>query len=283
MENNLLFSSVWGAVIGDIVGSKFEFKPIKRKEFELFSGKGYSEDKSLPYAEYVQNSRFTDDTVMTIAICKALLECDGGYEDLSNLAISNMQQLGNKFPYSGYGYKFNQWLRTSNPLPYNSFGNGSAMRISGVPFVAKTLDELKILSKAVTEVTHNHEEGIKGAEAVASCIWLAKNGYKKEEIKRFVEENYYKLDFNYDELLCTYSFNETCQGSVPQAIYAFLISNSYEDTIRTAVSMGGDADTMADIAGAIAAEFYGIPYNIVSEAQKFLPQEFKDILKKFER
>lgn len=268
-----------GAIIGDIVGSRYEFRPNKSKEFDLFVGEGYKDNPTIE--EYTKSSRFTDDTVMTIAVCKALLDCKGDYTNLSQQTINNMQLFGRRYPFAGYGFRFNGWLLTSNPQPYNSFGNGSAMRISAVPYFAKDIDEVKDLSKKVTEVTHNHPEGIKGAEAIAVCIWMALKGNSKEEILKHVEDNYYKLDFDYEQLKTSYRFDETCQGSVPQSIYAFAISNSYEDTIRTAVSMGGDADTMACIAGAIAEAYYGLPKDIEEQMNKFLSPYIKEVVEEF--
>ena len=268
-----------GAILGDIVGSRYEFKPIRSKDFDWLVGEGYKENASI--AEYTTNSRFTDDTVMTIAICKALLECGGDYNHLSSYTVHLMQYFGKKYPFAGYGYRFNNWLRTSNPQPYNSFGNGSAMRVSAVPYFANSIEEVKDLSLKVTAVTHDHPEGIKGAEATAVCIWFALNGKSKEEIIKYVEDNYYKLDFDYEDLKTHYGFDETCQGSVPQSIYAFAISNSYEDCVRTAVSMGGDADTMACIAGAIAEAYYGIPKELEEEMYKFLSPDIKEIVEEF--
>lgn len=270
-----------GAIIGDIVGSRYEFMSNRSKEFDLFLGEGYKENPTIE--EYTKCSRFTDDTVMTIAVCKALLDCKGDYTNLSQQTINNMQLFGRRYPFAGYGYRFNSWLRTSNPQPYNSFGNGSAMRISAVPYFSKDIDELKDLSKKVTVVTHNHPEGIKGAEAIAVCIWMALNGKSKEEILQYVQENYYNLDFDYEELKQAYKFDETCQGSVPQSIYAFAISNSYEDTIRTAVSMGGDADTMACIAGAIAEAYYGLPKEIEEQMYKFLSPDILEVVEAFKK
>ena len=156
------------------------------------------------------------------------------------------------------------------------------MRISAVPYFAESLDDVKVLSKLVTEVTHNHREGIKGAEATAVCIWLALNGYDKEYIKRYVEDNYYKLDYIYEDLVKNYTHDESCQNSIPQSIFAFLISSGYEDTIKNAISMGGDADTMACIAGGIAAAYYGLPKEIEKKGKEFLPNDFKSIIKRLE-
>lgn len=267
-----------GAIIGDIVGSRFEFHPIKTKQFDLFQ-EG-SERKTL--ANYINCSRFTDDTVMTLAVCKTLIDCKGNYIDLEAKLIQNMKQFGKSYPYVGYGCRFNKWLLSHDSKPYNSFGNGSAMRISSIPYFAKSLEDLKILSFQVSKVTHNHPEGIKGAEATAVAIWLAKNGATKYEIRKYIESNYYKLNFDYNELVKNYNFNETCQGSVPQSIFGFLISTSYEDTLRTVVSMGGDSDTMCAIAGAIAEAYYGdIPENIKQKAKLFLDDEMLSIINEF--
>lgn len=272
-----------GAIIGDIAGSRFEFNPIRSKNFDLLvKGKNYLSEKQT-FKEFLTGCRFTDDTVMTVAVANALMEADGKYDNLKELTIKNMKEFGRKYPYAGYGSKFNAWLTMQTTEPYNSFGNGSAMRISAVPYFAKSIEEVKTLSKLVTEVTHNHPEGIKGAEAVACCIWLASNKYSKNEIKRFVEENYYDLDFNYEELVKSYNHDESCQNSVPQSIFAFLISEDYEDTIRTAISMGGDADTMACIAGAVAEAYYGVPQKLENLGLEFLTNDLKEIVLKFEK
>ena len=272
---------IMGAIIGDIAGSRFEFKPNRNKNFELLVKGENHLKKNQPYKEFLDNCRFTDDAVMTVAIANALLEADGDYTNLSKLAIKNMKMFGNKYPFAGYGSKFKRWLQLPVYEPYNSFGNGSAMRISAVPYFAKSLEEVKNLSRLVTEVTHNHPEGIKGAEAVACCIWLALRGYDKEEIKGFVESNYYNLNFDYEELVKTYTHDESCQNSVPQSIFAFLISNNYEDTLKTAISMGGDADTMACIAGGIAAAYYGLPKNLEEQGLEFLTADLKEVVLKF--
>lgn len=270
---------VVGAIIGDIVGSRFEFRPHKSMDFNFF-------EKPKPYTnfretvgEYKTKCHFTDDSVMTIALAKALLDANGNYDNLSELAIENMREFGgHKYPFAGYGNRFMSWLAMSRPIPYNSCGNGSAMRIGAIPYFAKSLDEVKELSRKVTEVTHNHPEGIKGAEATACAIWLALNGYKKNYIKKYIEDNYYKMDYSYTLLLLTYGFEETCQDSVPQSLFAFFISNSYEDAIRTAISMGGDADTMACIAGAVAAAYYGVPEDIEKEGMEYLTDELREIV-----
>ena len=239
-----------GAIIGDMVGSIYEFHNHKSKEFPLFNSKCFP----------------TDDSIMTIAVAKAILENDGKSEGLEDKAVEWMQKIGRQYPNCGYGGRFYEWMYARKPHPYNSFGNGAAMRVSACGWAGKTLEEVKALSRAVTIVTHNHPEGVKGAEATACAIFLARTGHSKEEIRSFIEDNYYTLDFTIDEIRPTYEFNESCQGTVPQAIEAFLESDSFEDAIRTAVSVGGDSDTLAAITGGIAEAFYGIQEELRKQA-----------------
>ena len=254
-----------GAIIGDIVGSVYEFDNIKKKNFELFS----------------QNSFFTDDSAMTVAISNALVACKYNYGNLSNIAISKMQNTFERYPELSYGQKFKFWLMAKEPMPYDSFGNGAAMRVSAVPYFAKDLDQVIELSKKVTAVSHSHPEGIKGAEATAVAIWLALHKKSKDEIKKHIEEFYYKLDFNYEDLKENYKYDETCQGTVPQAIYCFLISTDFEDALRTAVSIGGDSDTLCASTGAIAEAFYGIPEEIRKTAKKYMDRYISKSYKAF--
>lgn len=283
MEQTKKMPLLMGGIVGDIAGSRFEFSPIKSKEFELLKMSGNQFQAKQSFRDYRENCHFTDDTVMTLAVANALLDANGNYDNLNELLVKNMKEFGRQYRYAGYGAKFNAWLNSQKSEPYNSFGNGSAMRIGAVPYFAKDIEELKHLSRLVTVVTHNHEEGIKGAEAVASCIWLAWHNNSKQQIKEYVEKNYYNLDFDYDQLLKTYVHDESCQNSVPQSIYAFLISTDYEDAIRTAISMGGDADTMACIAGSIAEAFYGMPKDLEERGMEFLTEDLKEVLKKFKR
>jgi ADP-ribosylglycohydrolase len=262
-----------GAIIGDIVGSRFEFNNHRSKEFELFTDK----------------CEATDDSIMTIAVAKAIMETekmmkpllngreknDEYYTLLKNMTIKYMQEIGRKYPYCGYGGMFWHWVFSDNPKPYDSYGNGAAMRISPVGFFAGTEYELRELSEKVTAVTHNHKEGIKGAEAVALSIFMAKQGASKEEIRNEINENYYGLDFTIDEIRDTYKFNETCQGTVPQAIVAFFESSSFEDAIRTAISVGGDSDTLAAITGSIAEAYYGVPEEIEKKVLTYLDDELR--------
>jgi ADP-ribosylglycohydrolase len=266
---------VIGAIIGDIVGSRFEFNNHRSKDFELFT----------------DECEATDDSIMTLAVAKAIMETEKKMKPLlsqrennheynlllESMAIKYMQEIGRKYPYCGYGGMFRHWVFSDNPKPYNSYGNGAAMRISPVGFFAVTEYELRELSKIVTAVTHNHEEGIKGAEAVALSIFMAKRGATKEEIRNEINENYYGLDFTIDEIRDTYRFNETCQGTVPQAIVAFFESSSFEDTIRTAISVGGDSDTLAAITGSIAEAYYGVPKEIIEKALAYLDSELRSI------
>ena len=238
---------MYGAILGDIIGSPFEFdRGDKTKDFELFT----------PGCE------FTDDSVMTIAVAEALIAVgpDAEKEEIEEAVVSNMQDWGRRFPDAGYGGRFCWWLREKNPKPYGSFGNGSAMRVSAVGWLYPTLERTRQVAVYTAEVTHNHKEGIKGAEATASCIFLARQGATKDEIKSYVEDNFgYNLNRTLDEIRPGYHMDESCQGTVPEAIIAFLESENFEDAIRNAVSLGGDADTLAAITGSIAEAFYEIP------------------------
>lgn len=268
-----------GAIIGDIVGSVYEFNNIKTKNFDFFSN----------------NCKFTDDTIMTIAIFKALQDCKNEfadknsnerieitknslypeYKNLAQNAIVRMREYGNQYLSTGFGKKFLSWLTQENPEPYNSWGNGAAMRVSPVAYFAKSLSEAKFLSYQVTAVTHNHPDGIKGAEATAVATYMALHGKTKEQIKKSFERKYYPLDFDYEELKKTYKYHMACKNCVPQAIYCFLISDSFEDAIRTCVSIGGDTDTLCAITGAVAGAFYGIPEKIENQAFTFLDERLK--------
>lgn len=231
---------MYGAIIGDIVGSKYEFYNIKTKNFPFIS----------------RGCTYTDDTVMTVAVAKALLRSIEEGIPFKGVLIQEMQQLGRKYPSAGYGGMFTSWIRDENPQPYNSFGNGSAMRVSPCGLIAVTLEEAITLARVSAGVTHNHPEGIKGAEATAAAIFLARTGKSMEEIGDCIRNHYYYLSQTLDEIRPTYRFDVTCQGTVPQAIIAFLESTGYEDAIRNAVSIGGDSDTLAAITGAIAWSYY---------------------------
>ena len=255
-----------GAIIGDIVGSRFEWHNIKTREFDLFD----------------PACRPTDDTVMTLAIAKALLACKDDRSDLDAQAVRWMRELGRRYPHAGYGSRFQFWLRTPSPAPYNSFGNGSAMRVSPCAYAARSLEDALALARTTAGVTHDHPEGIRGAQAAAAAAYLALHGSGIREIREHVAASYYALDFTLDEIRPGYSFDVSCQGSVPQAITAFLESDSFEDALRGAVSIGGDSDTIAAIAGGIAGAYYGVPEPIAQRAMSFLDEYERAILLEFQ-
>lgn len=248
-----------GGIAGDIIGSIYEFNPVRFKDFELFKS----------------NSTYTDDTVMTIANAEWLLS--------KGVLMDIMRKYGHKYPGAGYGGMFYDWLKSRCPKPYNSFGNGSAMRVSPVGWAFDTLEETLEAAKQSAEITHNHPEGIKGAQATAACIFMARTGKSKQEIKEYVETKFgYDLSRTCNEIRPTYQFNESCQGTVPEYIIAFLESTDFESAIRLTVSLGGDADTMGAITGAIAEAYYNvIPEHIKNEVLKRLPEEFINVLGEF--
>lgn len=253
-----------GAIVGDIIGSAYEFNNTKRKEFHLFTPK----------------SKFTDDTVMTLAVARWL--CDDK-EHRKETLVQRMQELGRRYPTAGYAGSFMRWLYNPEPQPYNSYGNGSAMRVSPVAFYAHSLQEALGLAKISAEVTHNHPEGIKGAQAIASSIYLARHGATKREIKSYVEENFhYDLSRQLDDIRPTYSYDMSCQNTVPQALLSFLEGANFEDVMRSAVSIGGDSDTIAAMAGGIAQAFYVIPKKLSSYCYALLTPELRDVLNDFE-
>lgn len=255
-----------GSIIGDIVGSRFEWNNHRNKSFTFFS----------------ENCFFTDDTVMTLAVAKALLDCHNDYSQLSQKVVVAMQEIGQPYPDCGYGGMFEDWIYSDDPQPYYSFGNGAAMRVSACGFMARTLNEAKELSYKVTAVTHNHPEGIKGAEATVIAIFLARKGYNLKEIREYIDSHYYRMDFSLDEIRDSYEFNETCQETVPQAITAFLESTDFEDSIRNAISIGGDSDTLAAITGGIAEAYYGIPPHLEKIARTYLDERLLRILNHFQ-
>lgn len=244
-----------GAIIGDVVGSRFEFDNHKTKDFELFD----------------TECDFTDDSVMTLAIAKALMTYKSfeNMEAFKKYLVEVMHEVGIKYPSCGYGGRFYVWMLKNHTAPYNSYGNGSAMRVSPVAWVADSLEECEALATATAEVTHNHPEGIKGAVAVAGAIYLARTGCKMDKIKEYVSK-YYKIDFTLDEIRDDYDFYEICQKSVPQALEAFFESTDFEDAIRNAISIGGDSDTIAAMTGSIAEAYYGIDEDTKETALSYL-------------
>lgn len=255
-----------GAIIGDIVGSRFEWNNIKSKDFEFLTYKCFP----------------TDDSIMTLALAQAILVSKPDHSDLSKNAVECMQSVGRNYPDCGYGGGFRKWMFSDDPKPYNSYGNGAAMRVSAAGFAANSIEEAKELSKMITEVTHNHPEGVKGAEAIAVAIYIAKTGSSLLEIRDYIDKNYYPMNFTLDGIRATYKFNETCQDTVPQALMAFFESTDFEDAIRNAISIGGDSDTLAAICGGVAEAYYGVPAGIRKHALTFLDQQLLKILTAFE-
>lgn len=250
-----------GAVAGDIVGSVYEGRPIKTKDFPLFHPR----------------SRFTDDTVLTLAVAEAILT-GRPYRD-------TVLELGRRYPHAGYGGAFREWLRALDPKPYNSWGNGSAMRVSAVGFAFETEEEVLREAAASAAISHDHPEGIRGAQATALAVWLARKGSSKDEIRRTIAARFgYDLNRTVDGIRPTYRFDVSCQGTVPEAIIAFLDSCSWEDAVRNAVSLGGDSDTLACITGGIAEAYYGdVPAEVRVEVLRLLPDDLRAILERFER
>ena len=261
---------MYGAILGDIVGSpyEFDFHNYKAKDFPLFS----------------RRSEFTDDTVMTLAAAKALMETRGQEDAAVKAAlVCEMQRLGRAYPDKGYGARFIGWLYEEDPQPYHSYGNGSAMRVSPAAWLAEDLEEALHLAQLTAEVTHDHPEGIKGAQAAAAAIFLARTGRSKEEIRAYVTRTFgYDLSRTCDEIRPAYRHVESCQETVPQAITAFLESTEFEDALRTAVSLGGDSDTLAAITGSIAEAFYGVPEDLKAECRQRLTPELAEILHEWE-
>ena len=257
-----------GAICGDIIGSSSEFRPIKTKDFRLYNG----------------YSTFTDDTVMTLAIASWLMKDKSSMDVL----VSEIKAFGLKYPHAGYGGMFKKWLTQDSPEPYGSWANGSAMRVSPVAWVADSLEESQKLARMSAIVTHDHPEGIKGALATNDAIFLAKIGKSKNKIKKHVESNYgYDLNRKLDDIRPHYDFDVSCRGSVPESIICFLEADDFEDTVRNAVSLGGDADTQAAIAGSIASAYWDVPSNIAARSIKRLDNNllefFIDFHERFEK
>ena len=252
---------MYGAVLGDIIGSPFEFdRGDKTKAFELFT----------------QGCDFTDDSVMTVAVAKALISAglDADIDSIKELVIKEMQAWGNKYPYAGYGARFRYWLTDEKPKPYGSWGNGSAMRVSAAGWLYDSIERTREVARATAEVTHNHVEGIKGAEATASVIFMARNHAGKEQIREYIIKEFgYDLNRNLDDIRPFYHHVESCQETVPEAIIAFLEGNDFEDVIRNAISLGGDTDTLGAIAGSMAEAFYGIPKELIDECRERVGDE----------
>ena len=260
---------MYGAILGDIIGSPYEFDgEIREKDFPLFS----------------EDSTFTDDTVMTLAVAEALMAGENLDDDtVRNFLTEAMRDWGNQYPYAGYGGKFCQWLADPDMGPYGSWGNGSAMRVSPAAWLYKDIETVRRMAGLSAEVTHDHPEGIKGAEATASAIFLARTGKTKAEIKKYIEDEFgYDLSRTCDEIRWGDRGGVSCMETVPEAITAFLEGDDFEDVVRTAVSLGGDTDTLGAIAGSIAEGFYGIPEDWKEECHLRLPKDLDTILRKFD-
>ena len=248
-----------GAIAGDIIGSVYEYRGIKTKEFPLFDAR----------------CNFTDDSVLTIAVADAILS-GAPYVD-------SIRKIGQRYPGAGYGGNFSRWLHSEDYRPYNSWGNGSAMRVSPVGFAFSTEGEVLRQARMTAEITHNHPEGIRGAEATALAVFLARTDHSKEDIREQISTRFgYDLARTVDDIRPSYSFDVSCQGTVPEAIIAFLDSDSYEDAVRNAVSLGGDSDTLACITGGIAEAFYGsVPDEIKAKVEEILTPDLWEVTKAF--
>ena len=260
---------MYGAILGDIVGSPYEFDPINRTDFKLIT----------------EDSIFTDDSVMTIAVAEVLLGAgkDPDERTVKQGLIKSMKKWGSRYPMAGYGGRFYEWLFTNNTMPYGSYGNGSAMRVSSAGWLYDTMEITRRVARWTAEVTHNHPEGIKGAEATAAAIFMSRTGKNKKQIKEYIQAVFgYDLERTCDTIRPVYTFDETCQGTVPEAIVAFLDSKDYEDAIRLSVSLGGDADTQACITGGIAEAFYGMPPELWEECRRQLPRDMRTVLDHFD-
>lgn len=255
-----------GAIVGDVVGSRFEFHNHRDKEFPLFTN----------------SCKVTDDSIMTTAIAIAVMDYKEHGRPLDEAAVHWMRRIGQPYKNAGYGGRFAQWMYCDDPKPYNSLGNGAAMRVSACAWAADTMADAMEMSDEVTKVTHNHPEGIKGARAITAAIFMARTGCSKDEIYEFIDQNYYSLNKSVNKIRETLQFDETCQGTVPVAIQCFYESEDFEDCLRLAISVGGDSDTIAAIACSIAEAYYGVPENIREKVLTFVPQQLKDILFRFE-
>lgn len=269
---------MYGAILGDIIGSVYEFEGIKTKDFELFP----------------KGCDVTDDTIMTIAVARALMQWKQEGGQLRLYMIRNMKMLGRCFPnpLGAYGNRFYRWLMSREEEPYFSCGNGSAMRASPCGLLASTMEEAMAWAKISAEVTHNHPEGILGAQAVAAAVFLAKTGHSREKIREYIHLHFYPMDRTLDQIRVNYRFEPTCQKSVPESIIAFLESNSFEDAIRNTVSLGGDADTMGAITGAIAWSYYRFReesgmdakmHRLREKAKSYMPPDFIETADQFEQ
>ncbi len=260
---------MYGAILGDIIGSRFEFdRGDRRKDFELFT----------------RESTPTDDTVMTVAVADALLSVgkDATTEEIRKACVASMQKWGRKYPNAGYGGRFIGWLFQDDPKPYNSWGNGSAMRVSAAGWLYDSMERTREVARATAEVSHNHPEGIKGAECTAAVIFMGREGASKEEIRAYVDREFgYDLSETLEEMRTRHKHDESCMDALPKALRSFFDGNSYEDTVRNAVSLGGDTDTIAAIAGAMAEAYFDISYELEHECRNRVPKDMRNVLWRF--
>ena len=262
---------MYGAILGDIIGSPYEFdRSGKTKDFPLFS----------------PESRFTDDSVMMVAVADAFLSvsADASDNEICQALITAMQRFGRRYAAVGYGAKFLAWLMSDDPRPYGSWGNGSAMRIGPAGWLFEDLQTVRKMARLSAIVSHDHPDAVAGAEAVASAVFLARTGHSKDCIKQYMTGQFqYDLSRSCDEIRPGYRHDVSCRGTVPQAITAFLEGNSFEDVIRTAVSLGGDCDTLTCIAGSMAEAFYGVPETLKAQCRNFLPEDLLSVVRRFEQ
>ena len=258
-----------GAILGDIIGSRFEFdKGPWTKDFELFT----------------QKSEWTDDTAMTVAVAEALMDAgvDADTAEIETACVKSMQKWGRKYPHAGYGGRFAGWLYEADPTPYNSWGNGSAMRVSAAGWLYDSIERTREVARATATVTHNHPEGIKGAECTAAVIFMGRNGATKEENRKYIDQEFgYDLSKSVDEWRPLHEMHESCMDALPKALISFFEGQSFEDVVRNAVSLGGDTDTIAAIAGSMAEAFFGIPDEITESGLAYLPDEMQDVFSDF--
>ena len=262
---------MYGAITGDIIGSQFEFdRGNKSREFELFGKK----------------CEYTDDTVMTVAVAEALLDAgkDADEKTIKEKLISSLKKWGKKYPYAGYGNRFKLWVLSDKSEPYGSYGNGSGMRVSSVGWLYDSMERTREVARWTAEITHNHPEGIKGAESTAAAIFMARHHAAFEEISNYIEDEFgYDLSRTLDEIRPDYCHVEDCMKTMPEAFTCFLEAGSYEECIRNVMYIGGDTDTLGAIAGAIAEAYWGIPEDLIRKAKEYLPDDIKAVVERFEK
>ena len=262
---------MYGAITGDIIGSQFEFdRGNKSREFELFG----------------KNCEYTDDTVMTVAVAEALLDAgkDADEKTVKEKLVASLKKWGKKYPYAGYGNRFKLWVWSDKSEPYGSYGNGSGRRVSPVGWLYDSMERTREVARWTAEITHNHPEGIKGAESTAAAIFMARHHAAFEEISNYIEDEFgYDLSRTLDEIRPDYCHVEDCMKTMPEAFTCFLEAGSYEECIRNVMYIGGDTDTLGAIAGAIAEAYWGIPEDLIRKAKEYLPDDIKAVVERFEK